>query len=202
MFEIEMKNMYILSGCNGAGKTTAAYFILPEILQCKEFVNADEIAKGLSPFKPDSVMYQAGKIMSNRINDLIERGENFAVETTLSAITYREKVMRAQSKGYVVTLIYFWLTTPELAKERVKLRVEEGGHNVTPPVIERRYKKGLLHFFEDFLPICDNTMLFDNSDNAPKLVMAKVKGSDVEIYENDIYNQIYNNYVRERDQQS
>lgn len=194
--------MYILSGCNGAGKTTAAYYILPEILQCKEFVNADEIAKGISPFKPESVTYQAGKIMSNRINDLIEKGENFAVETTLSAITYREKVIYAQSKGYVVNLIYFWLTTPELAKERVKLRVEEGGHNVIPPIIERRYKKGLIHFFEDFLPICDNIMMFDNSDNAPKLVMAKVKDCEEEIYDNDIYNQIYNSYVRERDNQS
>ena len=193
-----MKNMYILSGCNGAGKTTAAYFILPEVLQCKEFVNADEIAKGLSPFQPEKVMYQAGKIMSNRIQKLIEDGENFAVETTLSAITYREKVHWAQKNGYVVSLVYFWLSSAELAKQRVKLRVEEGGHNVLEPVIERRYRKGLLHFFEDFLPICDNVMLFDNSDNAPKLVMAKIKNEEEEIYNNEIYQQIYNSYVRER----
>ncbi len=193
-----MKNMYILSGCNGAGKTTAAYFILPEILQCKEFVNADEIARGLSPFKPDSVMYQAGKIMSKRIQRLIETGENFAVETTLSAITYRDKVLWAQENGYVVSLIFFWLSSAELAKQRVKLRVEEGGHNVAESVIERRYQKGLYHFFEDFLQICDNVMLFDNSDNAPKLVMAKTKGEKEEIYNNEIYQQICNSYVRER----
>ena len=194
--------MYILSGCNGAGKTTAAYFILPEVLQCKEFVNADEIAKGLSPFQPEKVMYQAGKTMSKRIQRLIEEGENFAVETTLSAITYREKVLWAQENGYVVSLVYFWLSSTELAKQRVKLRVEEGGHNVLEPVIERRYKKGLQHFFEDFLPICDNVMLFDNSDNAPKLVMAKIKSEKQEIYNHKIYKQIYNSYVRERNHKS
>lgn len=197
-----MKNMYILSGCNGAGKTTAAYFILPEVLQCKEFVNADEIAKGLSPFQPEKVMYQAGKIMSKRIRELIEGGDNFAVETTLSAITYRDKVLWAQENGYVVSLVYFWLSSTELAKQRVKLRVEEGGHNVLESVIERRYKKGLLHFFEVFLPICDNVMLFDNSDNAPKLVIAKIKDKKEEIYNNEIYQQIYNSYVRERNYKS
>jgi len=194
--------MYILSGCNGAGKTTAAYFILPEVLQCKEFVNADEIAKGLSPFQPEKVMYQAGKIMSKRIRELIEGGDNFAVETTLSAITYRDKVLWAQENGYVVSLVYFWLSSTELAKQRVKLRVEEGGHNVLESVIERRYKKGLLHFFEVFLPICDNVMLFDNSDNAPKLVIAKIKDKKEEIYNNEIYQQIYNSYVRERNYKS
>lgn len=188
--------MYILAGCNGAGKTTAAYYILPEILQCKEFVNADEIAKGLSPFQADKVSYEAGKIMSTRINGLIERGDNFAVETTLSAITYRNKVVQAQQNGYVVNLIYFWLSSTELAKQRVRLRVEEGGHNIAPPVIIRRYYKGLKNFFEIFLPLCDNVMLFDNSDNAPKLIMAKVKDQDPEIYNTEIYNQIYETYVR------
>ncbi|MDL2296478.1 zeta toxin family protein [Bacteroidales bacterium OttesenSCG-928-B11] len=193
-----MKNMYIISGCNGAGKTTAAYYILPEILRCKEFVNADEIAKGLSPFQPEKVMYEAGRIMSTRISGLIERGENFAVETTLSAITYRKKVAEAQEQGYVVTLIYFWLNSTELAKQRVKLRVEEGGHNITTPVIIRRYYSGLKNFFEVFLPICDNVMMFDNSDNAPKLVMAKTKNQDAEVYNKEIYNQIYETYVRTR----
>lgn len=190
--------MYIISGCNGAGKTTAAYYILPDILQCKEFVNADEIARGLSPFQPEKVTYEAGKIMSTRINGLIEKGENFAVETTLSAITYRNKVLEAQKNGYAVTLIYFWLTSTELAKHRVKLRVEEGGHNITTPVIIRRYYAGLRNFFEVFLPLCDNVMMFDNSDNAPKLVMAKTKDQEAEVYNQEIYNQIYEAYVRSR----
>jgi predicted ABC-type ATPase len=130
-----MKNMYLLSGCNGAGKTTAAYYILPDILQCKEFVNADEIAKGLSPFQPETVTYEAGKILSLRINSLIEKGETFAVETTLSALTYKNKIAYAQENGYVVSLIYFWLSSTELAKQRVKLRVEEGGHNISEQLL-------------------------------------------------------------------
>lgn len=190
--------MYIISGCNGAGKTTAAYYILPEILECKEFVNADEIAKGLSPFQPEKVMYEAGRIMSARISGLIDKGENFAVETTLSAITYRQKISDAQEKGYAVTLIYFWLNSTELAKHRVKLRVEEGGHNITTPVIIRRYYSGLKNFFEVFMPICDHVMMFDNSDNAPKLVMAKTKNQEAEVYNQDIYNQIHETYVRTR----
>jgi len=192
--------MYILSGCNGAGKTTAAYYILPEILQCKEFVNADEIARGLSPFQPEKVMYEAGKIMSTRINGLIEKGENFAVETTLSAIVYREKVAKAQQNGYTVNLIYFWLSNPELAKHRVRLRVEEGGHNIATPVLIRRYYKGLRNFFDVFSPICDNVMMFDNSDKAPKLIMTKEKEQDAEIYNQEIYNQIFDTYVQSRNQ--
>lgn len=192
--------MYIISGCNGAGKTTAAYYILPDILQCKEFVNADEIAKGISPFQPESVTYQAGKIMSNRISELIQKGDNFAVETTLSAVTYKNKITYAQENGYVVNLIYFWLSSPELAKNRVRLRVEEGGHNIPEPVIIRRYYKGLTNFFETFMNVSDNVMLFDNSDNAPKLVMAKMKDKEPEIYNKDIYNQIFDTYVRERNQ--
>ena len=192
--------MYILSGCNGAGKTTAAYYILPEVLQCKEFVNADEIAKGLSPFQPEKVMYEAGKIMSTRIDGLIEKGENFAVETTLSAIVYREKVTKAQNNGYIVNLIYFWLSNPELAKHRVRLRVEEGGHNIETPILIRRYYKGLKNFFDVFSSICDNVMMFDNSDKSPKLIMTKEKEQDTEIYNQEIYNQIFDTYVQSRNQ--
>ena len=145
-----MKNLYILSGCNGAGKTTVAYSILPEILQCREFVNADEIAKGLSPFQPDKVTFQAGKIMIKRIKSLIEQGNDFAIETTLSAITYKQTIKAAQANGYYVTIIFFWLSSIELAKERVRLRVKEGGHNIPDNVIERRYIKGLYNFFHVF----------------------------------------------------
>lgn len=191
-----MKSMYIIAGCNGAGKTTAAYCILPEMLQCNEFVNVDEIAKGLSPFHPESVSYLAGKLMSRRVAELLERGETFAVETTLAAIVYREKVLYAQSIGYCVTLIYFWLNSPELAKERVKIRVSEGGHDVAPYLIERRYQRGLSNLFKVFLPICDNVMLFDNSDKTPHLVMGKIKDKSLEIYDQEIYDKIINSYVR------
>ena len=191
-----MKNLYILSGCNGAGKTTVAYSILPEILQCREFVNADEIAKGLSPFQPDKVTFQAGKIMIKRIKSLIEQGNDFAIETTLSAITYKQTIKAAQENGYYVTIIFFWLSSIELAKERVRLRVKEGGHNIPDNVIERRYIKGLYNFFNVFLSICDNVMLFDNSAESPKLIMTKSKNKPEEIIDAPIYDQIKSSYVR------
>ena len=116
------KNLYIIAGCNGAGKTTASFTILPEILDCKEFVNADEIAKGLSPFQPEKVSFEAGRIMLNRIDELFEQNENFAFETTLATKTYKQKILKAQENGYNTTLLFFWLKNSELAKERVKLR--------------------------------------------------------------------------------
>lgn len=137
------KNLYLITGCNGAGKTTASYTILPEIIECKEFVNADEIAKGLSPFQPEKVSFEAGRIMLNRINQLLEENESFAFETTLSAKSYKNKVLYARKKGYTATLLFFWLNNVELAKERVKTRVKEGGHNIPKDVIERRYSKGI-----------------------------------------------------------
>jgi predicted ABC-type ATPase len=149
------KNLYIIAGCNGAGKTTASFTILPEIIECKEFVNADEIAKGLSPFQPDKVAFEAGRIMLKRIAELLESQETFAFETTLSTRSYKLKVEEAKQKGYTVTLLFFWLQNVELAKERVRIRVTEGGHNIEAGVIERRYIKGIKNLFDIYLPIVD-----------------------------------------------
>ena len=120
-------------------KTTASFTILPEIINCKEFVNADEIARGLSPFQPERVSFEAGRIMLNRIDELLKENESFAFETTLSTRSYKNTVEYAKQNGYTVTLLFFWLQNIELAKERVRIRVSEGGHNIEPDVIERRY---------------------------------------------------------------
>jgi len=133
------KNLYVIAGCNGAGKTTASFTILPEILNCKEFVNADEIAKGLSPFQPEKVSFEAGRIMLNRINELLETNQNFAFETTLATKSYKSKIIKAKKENYNVTLLFFWLETVDIAIERVKTRVIEGGHNIETEVIKRRY---------------------------------------------------------------
>ena len=116
-----MKQLYIIAGCNGAGKTTASYTVLPEILECREFVNADEIAKGLSPFNPASVAIEAGKLMLKRMNELLIAGADFSMETTLATRTYTRLVSSAQRMGYRVSLIFFWLSSPELAVNRVAL---------------------------------------------------------------------------------
>jgi predicted ABC-type ATPase len=146
------KDLYIIAGCNGAGKTTASFTILPEILNCKEFVNADEIAKGLSPFQPEKVSIEAGRIMLERINDLLNSQENFAFETTLATKSYRSKIFLAREKGYNVTLLFFWLRNADLAIERVRTRVIEGGHHIETEVIRRRYKNGIKNLFEIYLP--------------------------------------------------
>jgi len=109
------KHLYIIAGCNGAGKTTASFTILPEILNCKEFINADEIAKGLSPFQPESVAIEAGRIMLSRINELLAQGKSFAFETTLATKSYAGKIEKAKSNGYQVTLLFFWLKSINLA---------------------------------------------------------------------------------------
>ncbi|MCU0422953.1 MAG: zeta toxin family protein [Bacteroidia bacterium] len=167
------KKLYIIAGCNGAGKTTASFTILPEILDCKEFVNADEIAKGLSPFQPEKVSFEAGRIMLNRINELISEHKNFAFETTLSTKIYKSKITEAKNKGYRVILLFFWLQNIELAKERVKTRVSEGGHNIDSEVIERRYIRGIKNLFDIYLPIVDGAFIFDNSEVKHQLLADK-----------------------------
>ena len=118
-----MPNLYIIAGCNGAGKTTASMTVLPEILNCYEFVNADEIARGLSPFQPQKVAIEAGRIMLQRINHLLATGEDFALETTLATKTYVSFIKKAKEKGYQVTLVFVYLNSVELAKQRVTDRV-------------------------------------------------------------------------------
>lgn len=166
------KNLYIISGCNGAGKTTASYTVLPKILECKEFVNADEIAKGLSPFNPESVAFEAGRLMLQRIDDLLEGNVTFAIETTLATKSYVNLVRRAQSMGYFVHLIFFWLESPELAINRVAERVSKGGHNIPQDVIRRRYVAGIANLFGWFMDEVDLWMIYDNS-RTPRTFVAK-----------------------------
>jgi predicted ABC-type ATPase len=190
----KIKNLYIIAGCNGAGKTTASYNILPQILDCKEFVNADEIAKGLSPFQPEKVALQAGKIMLRRIDELLYQGADFAFETTLSTKTYQQTVLKAQEKGYFVSLLFFWLNNVQLAKQRVAFRVQEGGHHIPDEVIERRYQRGLKNLFELYMPICDNVMLFDNSEENPIFVMELEQGEPMKIWDEKLFLKIKNSY--------
>lgn len=167
------KNLYIIAGCNGAGKTTASFTILPEIINCKEFVNADEIAKGLSPFQPESVAFESGRIMLNRIDELLKENQSFAFETTLSTRSHKNKIKIAREKGYTITLLFFWLQNVELAKERVKIRVLEGGHHIEPDIIVRRYYKGIKNLFEIYIQIVDGLLIFDNSEGKHELLAVK-----------------------------
>lgn len=146
---------------------------MPEILECNEFVNADEIARGLSPFNSDSVAIKAGKLMLERIEQLLESKVNFAIETTLATKIYKHKILKAKELGYNVILIFFWLENVELAKERVKIRVAEGGHNIPKDVIERRYQAGIKNLFDIYLPIVDEGMIYDNTNPTLELLYTK-----------------------------
>jgi len=192
------KKLYIIAGCNGAGKTTASFTILPDILDCKEFVNADEIAKGLSPFQPEKVSFGAGRIMLNRIDELLSENENFAFETTLATRSYKSKIEEAKKYGYQVTLLFFWLENIELAQERVKIRVSEGGHNIEPEVIKRRYSKGIKNLFDIYLPIVDGALIFDNSQGKHELLADKQIDGLLNVINQEKFNHLKNCYDHQR----
>lgn len=187
-----MPKLYIISGCNGAGKTTASYTVLPEILHCKEFVNADNIAAGLSPFNPESVAFEAGRIMLKRINELLENKISFAFETTLSTRSYVSLVKKAQLKGYEVTLLYFWLNSPQIAIKRVAKRVSNGGHDIPEDVIKRRYYRGIKNLLELYIPVCNNWLVIDNMDLASEIIAQGSAKLGETIINNDIWQAIKN----------
>ena len=190
-----MKNLYIIAGCNGAGKTTASYTVLPEMLGCREFVNADEIARGLSPFNPEGSAIQAGRLMIERVLQLMKDGQDFAFETTLATRSYIKLIKKAQSVGYFVTLLFFSLPTPEQAVQRVARRVSQGGHNIPLDVIYRRYDAGLKNFFQLYLPVVDFWALYDNN-TCPTLRIASgwKKGERMEVAETARFSELQKMY--------
>ncbi len=189
------KHLYIIAGCNGAGKTTASMTILPKSLLVKEFVNADEIAKGLSPFNPEGVAIEAGKLMLERIKYLLDKEESFSIETTLATRSYINLVMDAHKRGYIVNIIYFWLESPELAVNRVAERVSKGGHNIPRDVIFRRYSKGINNLFNLFMNKVDVWAIYDNSQYKRERIA--FGGKDIKQVVNNIekFNKI-KNYVK------
>ena len=128
------KMLYIIGGCNGAGKTTASFTVLPDILDCREFVNADEIARGLSPFNPASVSIEAGRLMIQRINELLNRDATFAIETTLATKSYFNLVRQAQKRGYTVMLVFFWLRSADNS-DTPRIQIAHGGKDVPTTVL-------------------------------------------------------------------
>ena len=187
-----MPTLFIIAGCNGAGKTTAARTLLPDVLGVKEFVNADAIAAGLSPFNVESVAIQAGKLMLERIDFLLKEQKDFAIETTLSSKTYVNLVKQAQSLDFEVFLIYFWLENADLAIQRVKDRVKNGGHSIPEDVIKRRYARGIENLVKLFLPIVDEWLLVNNAVEPPQRIAENLRKDDIIIYEEPIFEKILN----------
>jgi predicted ABC-type ATPase len=185
-----MPKIYVIGGANGSGKTTVARRLLPNFLDVFEYVNADEIASGLSPFNPESVARQAGRLMLERLELLVQEGADFAFETTLAARSFAHFLRNCQADGYTINLIYFWLQTPELAIERVHRRVESGGHNIPEEVICRRYERGRKNLTQLYLPLCDKWIVYDNSRDDPLLVAERPLKQQPIIYSPPIWQQI------------
>jgi predicted ABC-type ATPase len=182
-----MPNLYIIAGCNGAGKTTASFTILPEILKVKEFVNADSIAAGLSPFNVESVAFEAGRIMLERINLLMQEKEDFAFETTLSTRSYVSLIKKARINKYKINLLYFWLISPDFAKQRVAKRVSQGGHNIPDDIVERRYYRGIGNLLNLYIPIVDNWIVIDNMKEPKIIAKGTMKGENM-ILNSELWN--------------
>jgi predicted ABC-type ATPase len=157
--------LYMIGGPNGAGKTTAAMSLLPELLDCYEYVNADSIAAALSPFAPETTAIQAGRLMLKRINTLVCQNKDFAFETTMASRSFQPLLQKYKQWGYHISLIFFWLQSPELAIERVRERVLNGGHHIPDDTVIRRYSRSIKNFMDLYTPIADDWMVFDNSWN-------------------------------------
>lgn len=165
-----MRKIYLIGGPNGAGKTTSALSLLPDLLHCEEYVNADSIAAGLSPFRPETMAIQGGRLMLERIHHLAQRRKDFAFETTMASRSFVPFLRKCKSDGYYATLLFLWLKSPELALKRVASRFESGGHSVPETFVRRRYLSGIRNFFKLYLPIGDRWYFYDNSGTEPVLV--------------------------------
>ena len=153
----------VIGGPNGAGKSTAAPFLLKSAMGVLEFVNADQIAVGLSAYAPEAVSFQAGRIMLRRLRELAASGNSFAFESTLSARSFARFLRECKSRGYRVVLFYMTLPSADLAVQRVALRVKQGGHHIPTVNVHRRFQRSLNNLFELYLPLADQWSVLDNA---------------------------------------
>lgn len=183
-----MKNkaIYIIAGPNGSGKTTFATMFLPEYVNCSNFVNADFIAKGLSPFEPRAAAVKAGKLVLQQIHEYAEHGVDFAFETTLSGKSYAGLLTELKARGYELHLFFLWLPNAELAIARIKERVREGGHHVPSEDVRRRFVRGINNFISLYEPLLNSWMLFDNSKAKPILI-AKRRNGHREVFNDGLF---------------
>jgi predicted ABC-type ATPase len=172
--------IYLIAGCNGAGKTTFAKEFLPSIGVIR-FLNADEIARGLSPLRPEAVAFKAGRLLLNELRELIDRHETFALESTLSGRTYVRLFESAKQRGYVIELHFVWIPDPREAIRRVRQRVIAGGHDVPVEDIKRRFARSIRHLLDDYGPLANKWFLWDNSAPPAKLLAESATHSIVEL---------------------
>ena len=183
------KNVYIIAGPNGAGKTTFARKFLPDYAKCPNFVNADLIAQGLSPFSPRAAAIKAGRLVLEQVRNLAEKNVDFAFETTLSGKSYISFLEALKNKGYTINLFFLWIPNSELALSRIKDRVATGGHDVSAVDVKRRFHRGLYNFFKHYKPLADTWLLFNNADATPQLI-ARERNGKAEIIDKELFEKI------------
>jgi predicted ABC-type ATPase len=190
------KQIHIIAGPNGAGKTTKAELLLPEgFLETNEFVNADNIARGISPYNSGSksVTFQAGQQMLKRIDNLVKEQKSFAVETTLSGRAYVNIIKECEAAGYLVNLIFLYTDNQDLNVARVQSRVARGGHNIEEMVVRRRYNRGIENLLNLYLPLVDSLVVYNGSkiEFEPKTDKVMEKSADgIKIFEENIWNKL------------
>lgn len=183
----------MIAGPNGAGKTTMSLELIRSCSMLYEFINADEIARGLAPKHPESMALSASKLMIKRLKELLNAGQSFAFETTAAGTNYVKHLKSAKVKGYQISLTFLWLSQPEEAIKRVAQRVKQGGHHVPEQSIVRRYHAGIKNLITHYLPLADEVLIIDNSsqDQASKRVIArKNKNKAINILDQTIWKKI------------
>ena len=185
----EQPTCYIVAGPNGAGKTTFALQYLPKIVSCNNFINADEIAKGVSPLDFEAGLLQASKIFLQSLNQKLESKETFAFETTLSGRTYLTQIPEWQKNGWKVVLIYLYIPSAEFSAFRVQQRFAQGGHNVPADAIVRRYPRSIKNLFL-YSDVCDQTFCFNNEQGLTTSIFERTKGKQLEIFDKIAYARI------------
>jgi predicted ABC-type ATPase len=187
------KKILMIAGPNGAGKTTMTLELIRSCSMLYEFINADEIARGLAPKHPESMALTASKLMIQRLKELLNTGKSFAFETTASGTNYVKHLESAKAKGYEISLTFLWLSKPEEAVRRVVQRVKQGGHHVPEDSIVRRYFTGVKNLILHYLPLADEALIIDNSseEEAPRRVIArKNKNNPIDILDTVVWERI------------
>jgi predicted ABC-type ATPase len=180
--------IYVIGGPNGAGKTTFAREFLPAA-KVVEFLNADLLAAGLSPLRPERMGVRSARLLLTRWRELVKERRDFAFESTLSGLTYATMLQRARAADYEVRLCYLWLPRVAVSLRRVRQRVRKGGHDVPEADVRRRFRPSLRNFFSRYLPLADEALLFNAASNAPRLVARWTRGA-VTILEREFYERI------------
>ncbi|MGB8261875.1 MAG: AAA family ATPase [Terracidiphilus sp.] len=173
----------VLGGPNGAGKTTAARVLLPEFLELHEYLNADEIARRISPDDVDSAAFAAGRELIVHMRQLVREGRSFALETTCSGKSFLPTLRECKENAWKIKLLYFWLPTPEASLDRVARRVLQGGHGIPAEAIYRRFRTGLWNMLHLYLPLADEAEIYDNSDRKRVLVAEKREGRAMVVHD-------------------